>query len=309
MNVARHATLARDILDHVFVNHDVVGHPCERGKAHVDLALTAGRDFMVVGLHRNADFFQERHHVGARVLELIGRRYREIPLLGAQLVPEARADLVRGVPVGLDGINFVVAVVGALAVAHFIEDKVLELRAEVGSVSDAGALEIILRLLRDVPGVPAIALSCDWITDVANQHQRSRFCERVQERRSRVGNDQHVTFVDFLEATNGGAVESNTLGNAVGIESPWRHRKVLPQTGKVGKPQINHLDLVILDRPEDILWIFAAVGHWWLPSASWTKQCLGSVGQIPSEKTGVRCSPSISTKSILILPNVWSDAR
>ncbi len=27
---------------------------------------TAGRDFMVVGLDRNADFFQNRHHVGAR---------------------------------------------------------------------------------------------------------------------------------------------------------------------------------------------------------------------------------------------------
>ena len=59
---------------------------------------------MVVRLDRNADLFQNRHHVSARVLKLIGRRYREIALLGAQLVPEARAILVRGIPVSLDGI-------------------------------------------------------------------------------------------------------------------------------------------------------------------------------------------------------------
>jgi len=76
-------------------------------------------------------------------------------------VPEARAVLLRRIPVGLYGIDFVVAVVGALVVAHFIEDKVLELRAEVGGVTNRGALEVVFGLLRDVPAVAAVALSRD----------------------------------------------------------------------------------------------------------------------------------------------------
>src|SRR6266536_4061230 len=44
---SRHAALTRDVLDHVLVDHHVVGHASKRGKAHVDLALAAGRDFMV----------------------------------------------------------------------------------------------------------------------------------------------------------------------------------------------------------------------------------------------------------------------
>src|SRR5262249_60184516 len=42
---------------------------------------------------------------------------------------------------------------------------------------------------------------------------------------------------------------------------PWRHRKVLPQARKIGKSQVDHLDLVVLDCLEDVLGAFAVVRH------------------------------------------------
>jgi hypothetical protein len=36
---------------------------------------------------------------------------------------------------------------------------------------------------------------------------------------------------------------------------------VLPEARKVGEPQIDHLDLVILDCAEDVFWALAIVRH------------------------------------------------
>src|SRR5207244_4424229 len=46
----RLAVPACDVLDHVLVGHHLVGHPGQRLEAQVDLALTAGRDLVVVEL-------------------------------------------------------------------------------------------------------------------------------------------------------------------------------------------------------------------------------------------------------------------
>ena len=78
------------------------------------------------------------------------------------------AIFVRRVPVGLDSVDFVITVVGALIVTHVIEYKVLELGAEVGGVANRRCLKVSLGLLRDVPDVAAIALLSYRITDVAN---------------------------------------------------------------------------------------------------------------------------------------------
>src|SRR5215472_17005289 len=73
-----HAALMRDVLDHIFVDHYAVGHSSERSKPHVDLTLATRRNFMVMSLNRDADGFQNCHHISAGVLEEIGRRHWEI---------------------------------------------------------------------------------------------------------------------------------------------------------------------------------------------------------------------------------------
>src|SRR5262249_25282884 len=95
---------------------------------------------------RDAEILQDRYHIAARILELIGRRDWEVALLGTELVPEAGAIFVHCVPIGLDGIDLVIAVIGALVVAHFIKDEVLELRPEIGGITNPGALQIGLGL-------------------------------------------------------------------------------------------------------------------------------------------------------------------
>src|SRR5262249_8733437 len=71
-----HAALACHVLYHVFVDHYVVGHPGQLGKAHIDLALATGRDLMMVSFNRNPELFKHRHHMGTRILESIGRWHR-----------------------------------------------------------------------------------------------------------------------------------------------------------------------------------------------------------------------------------------
>ena len=74
IKVAVMPALARDVLDHVFVDHHVVGHPPQRREAHVDLALPTGRDLVVMGFDGYADLLERQHHAGADILQGIGRR-------------------------------------------------------------------------------------------------------------------------------------------------------------------------------------------------------------------------------------------
>ena len=81
----RLAVLAGDVLDDVLVLQHVVGHLDERGEAHVDLALAAGGDFVVLGLDLEAALDHGQHHLGAQVVQRVGRRARgsSLPCSGA----------------------------------------------------------------------------------------------------------------------------------------------------------------------------------------------------------------------------------
>jgi len=141
----------------------------------------------------------------------------------------------------------------------------LELGPEIGGVADPRLLQISLGLLGDVPRVAAIALPGHGIADGAYQHQGRRLGERIEERRARVGNDQHVAFLDLLKPADRRAVEPDPVLKTVAVERARRHTEVLPQTGKIGEPQIDHRDLVVLDRLQDILGRRTVVGHQYSP--------------------------------------------
>jgi hypothetical protein len=68
-----------------------------------------------------------------------------------------KAAALRRLPVCLDRVDLVIAVVDALVVMHFVEDEVLEFRTEIGSVADARAGEIGLRFPGDIARIPARA--------------------------------------------------------------------------------------------------------------------------------------------------------
>ena len=86
----RLAGAVRDVLDHVLVEHQLVGHARQGVEAHVDLGLARRAHLVVLHLDRHAHLLEREDHLGAEVLVLVHGRDREIPLLVTHLVPEVR---------------------------------------------------------------------------------------------------------------------------------------------------------------------------------------------------------------------------
>ena len=197
-----HAVLAGGVLHHVFVHHQIVGHAGKRREAHVDLVLAAGRDLMVMGFDRNPQLFHGQHHFGAEGLHAVGRGHGKISLLRARLVGQIRRFLLAGIPTAFAGIDFVEGVIDALSVAHVVEHEELRLRAEVTCIGKARAPQVGFGLLGDVTAITAIGLTGHGVPDVADQDQGRCRGIRVEEGRGRVRHDQHVAFLNFLEAAD-----------------------------------------------------------------------------------------------------------
>src|ERR1700722_366975 len=128
-----------------------------------------------------------------------------------------KAAALRRLPIRLDRVDLVIAVVDGLVAMHFVEDEVFEFRTEMGSVADTRAGEIGLRFSGDIARIPAIGLAGDGIRDVADQDEGRCFRKRVRKRRGRIGIDQHVAFLDLLESTDRRTVEAYPVGLPVTI--------------------------------------------------------------------------------------------
>ena len=81
------------------------------------------------------------------------------------------------------------------------------------------------------------------IDDVAGHHQRARFAERIDEGRGRVGDQQHVAFIDRGPAADAGSVDAEAFFKRVFVQLADRIGNVLLQTGQIGEAQIHLLDL------------------------------------------------------------------
>ncbi len=92
------AVLPRHVADDVLVIHHVVRHLLQGREAHVDLALAGGSYLVMMHFHRDADFLHLQNDLGAQILELIGRRHREVALFVPQLVAEVGLFVPPGVP-------------------------------------------------------------------------------------------------------------------------------------------------------------------------------------------------------------------
>ena len=240
MNVTRLAGRAGDVLDHVLVGHDLIGHAGQRLVAEVDLALAAGRDLVVVELARDAEPLERQHHRRAQVVQRVVRRRREVALLLADRVPEAR--LAR-VPVALGGVERVVRVVRAEVVGDLVEDEELALGPEVGRVGDPGLGEVRLGASSDSTRVALVPLARDRVGDLADERERRRLGERVEDRAGRVRHQQHVRLRDPLPAADRGAVEAEALVEGRLVERAQRQRHVLPATEQVAELQVDELRL------------------------------------------------------------------
>ena len=250
-----------DVLDDVLVLDQLVGHRDQRVELHVDLALAGGRDLVVVALDLDADPLHGQRHLGAHVHQRVRGRHREVAFLGADLVGEVGPLVLGHVPVALDRIDEVGAVVDVLAVAHVVEHEELGLGAEERARADAARIEVLLGLARDAARVAAVVLLGHRVAHVADQHQRLVRAERVEERGLLVRHQQHVGGVDLLEAADRGAVEAEALVDRFGVDRPGGERGVLPHPGQVGEAQVDHFDAVVLDRLDHVVGGLASQHH------------------------------------------------
>ncbi len=147
----------------------------------------------------------------------------------------------------------VVAVVVALGKADVIEDIEFRFGPEIRGVGDAAGLQVGLGLDRDLPRVAGVHLAGHGVFDVADEHQRRRHRKGVHEGGVRVGHQQHVAFLDLLEATDAGSVEAEALFEGVGGKLFGGDRKVLPKPRQVDESHVHHLDLLLLDELHDIV--------------------------------------------------------
>ena len=248
---------ACDVLDDVLVEHQLVGHAQHRVEAHVDLGLARGADLVVLDLDLDADGLEHLHHLGPQVLVLVHRRDGEVALLVPRLVREVgravELELTAGVPHTLDRVEEVVAGVLVLVEARGVEDVELGFGPEVRRVGDAGALQVLLGLLGDVARVARVGLAGDGVLHEAVEVQRRVLAERIEDRGVRVRDQEHVGFLDLLEAADRRAVEAVTVLEAVLGELVDGHREVLHHARQVTETQVDELGSAVLREPEHVL--------------------------------------------------------
>ena len=62
------------VLDHVLVEHELVGHGSQRVEAHVDLGLAGGAHLVVLDLDLDPELLHGQDHLRAEVLEVVHGR-------------------------------------------------------------------------------------------------------------------------------------------------------------------------------------------------------------------------------------------
>ena len=266
---------ARDVLHDVLVEHQLVGHARELVEAHVDLGLPRGTNFVVLHLDRDPDQLEDTHHLGAQVLELVHRRDREVALLVARLVREVGASvelaLATRVPHALDRVEEVVARELVLIEARGVEDVELGFRSEVCGVGEPGRLQIRLGFGDDVARITAVRLARERVAHEAVDVERGVLAERVDDRRCRVGDQEHVGFLDLLESADRRTVETQAVLEHLLLQLVRGDREVLHQPRKVTEPNVDDIDAGVLDELEDIAG--RAIFHIADPFVRRTREC------------------------------------
>jgi hypothetical protein len=167
---------------------------------------------VVADLDLDAALRERRHDRLADVPQRVGRGNGEVAFLVSRLVPEVRELLAAAVPDALDAIDVVVAAVRlGLIEANVVEEEELGLRAHERRIADARLLEIRLGLLGNVARVAGVGLFRDRVEDRTGEADRRRRIERIHHRRRRVRDHHHVRRVDWLPASDRGAVERQAV--------------------------------------------------------------------------------------------------
>ena len=168
-------------------------------------------------------------------------------------MPEVAAlDRAARVPCALQRVRLVEAAVHRAAVADAVEDEELVLGAPHRGVGDARGLEVGLGALGERARVALIALHVRGLDDVATQVERGLLEERVDDRGGRIRHQDHVGLLDALPAGDRRAVEALAVLEERFVHDARRDGHVLFLTLGVGEPEIDELDLLLLEQLQNV---------------------------------------------------------
>jgi hypothetical protein len=140
-------------------------------------------------------------------------------------------------------------------IAHIVEDEEFGLGPEIGGVPDAGRDQVLLGLLRNRTRVARIGLPGQRLVHIAKDDQRRLRGERVEDRGRTVGHEHHVRLVNRLPAGDRRSVEHHTLVEEILIDRPDVVREMLPLAARIGEPEVDVFDVMLLDHIHDFLGI------------------------------------------------------
>ena len=190
----------------------------------------------------------------AQVAEVIDGGYGEIAAFVLDLVAPVSAVLhATGVPSSRLGVDVVVGGVGGGVEADVIKDIELGLGGEEGGFRDAGGNQVCLGLAGDVARVAGVGFLREGVVDEEVDVEGPRPAERIDESAGRVREQRHVRFVDLLETSDRGTVETQAFGENLRAEGAGRDGEVLHHTRQVAEAAVDSLDALLLDESQELL--------------------------------------------------------
>ena len=235
------AMLAGHVLEHVFVEHHVVGGLDQRVEAEVDLRLARSGHFMVLALDLDAQLLHRQAHLGADVLLRVQGRDGEIAFFVADFVAQVGHLLPPGVPDGLFGIDGIKRAVGFGVELHVVKDEEFGFRTEDRAVSDAGGQEVFFGPLGDAARIAGVGFLGAGLGDGAGQREGGGGHEGVDEGGGRIGHGQHVAGFDRFPAADRRAVEAQAIAEGVFGQFADRQGEVLPGAEGIDELHVHHL--------------------------------------------------------------------
>src|SRR5260370_37853492 len=195
---------------------------------------------MMVTLDLNAGPLQLVRNFGAKILERIERRKRNVAFLVANMVSEIRiAVLTIRVPDRLRIVYRKTSRVSLVLKTHVVEDKAFGFRSKIDCIGDARGLQIAFSPMPYAAWIEPIAFPGDRIDDVGNQAQSLYLHERVDPVTVRIRHQEHVGFVDRCPPAQTRTVETETFVERLFRELFDRKRQVMPGSDQICETNID----------------------------------------------------------------------
>ena len=243
-----------DVVDDVFVELHPVRHGQQIRELQTQLMLSR-RHFVVVLFRLEAEFAHHRQHFAAQILSGVDRVDREVAALRARTVSHVAFRIFATcIERQLRAVELVAHLGRVRVPTDVVKHEELGFRSEIDLIAGARRLHIGEGLLGDGTGVAVVRLTGVRVQHVAEQEHRGLLIERVDIGGLEVRTQQHVGLVDRLPSGDGRAVEHGALGQEVVVDKSDIEGHMLHLAPDVGEPDINVLDVLVLDFLEDFGW-------------------------------------------------------